>query len=119
MGIFPELLQPVRHRLIRLQAALLASAPFALVLADARPPALLAFAPDALVLAEARPPALLAFAPLALVLADARPPALLALAPSALVRTDTARLLARGASRCVGLCAPPPPARAIAGSRHL
>jgi hypothetical protein len=40
--------------------ALLACAPFALVLADARAPALLAFAPFALLLAEARPPALLA-----------------------------------------------------------
>jgi len=36
------------------------------------PPALLAFAPSALVLADARAPALLAFASLALVLADAR-----------------------------------------------
>ena len=88
-------------------------------LADARPPALLAFAPPALVLADARPPALLACAPFALVLTDARPPALLAPAPDALVRTDTARLLVRGASRCVGLFAPPPPARAITGRRHL
>ena len=63
--------QAGRHRHVRLIAALLASAPDALVLADARPPALLAFAPDALVLAEARPPALLALAPLALVLAQA------------------------------------------------
>jgi hypothetical protein len=46
-------------------------------------------------------------------LADARLPALLALASFALVRIDTARrlplcLLFRGASRCVGLSAPPP-----------
>ena len=54
--------------------ALLASAPDALVLADARPPALLALAPFALVRAEARPPTLLACAPDALVLADAHPP---------------------------------------------
>jgi len=78
------------------------------------PPALLACAPDALVLADARAPALLAFAPFALVLADARPPrtpcvcsswcwqmlapphslhvppALLASAPSALVLADAA-----------------------------
>ena len=93
--------------------------PFALVLADAGPPALLACAPFALVLADARPPALLACAPDALVLADARPPALLAPAPLALVRTDTARLLVRGASRCVGLFAPPPPARGTAGRRQL
>jgi hypothetical protein len=86
MSIFPELLQLVRHRLIRLLAALLASAPLALVLADARPPALLALAPFALVLADARPPALLAYAPPALVRADARPPELLTLAPDALVR---------------------------------
>ena len=61
-----KLLQVGRHRHVRLIAAILALAPLALVLADARPPALLAFAPDALVLAEARPPALLAFAPPAL-----------------------------------------------------
>ena len=132
-----KLLQAGRHRRVRLLAALLASAPSALVLADARAPALLASAPLALVLADARAPALLACAPLALVLADARPPALLALAPlhwcwqmlappallalapDALVRTDTARLLARGASRCVGLFAPPPPVRAITGLRQL
>ena len=96
-----ELLQAGRHRRVLLIAALLALAPDALVLADARPPALLASAPDALVLAEARPPALLAPAPLAL------------------VRTDTARLLVLGASRCVGLSAPPPPARATAGRRQL
>jgi hypothetical protein len=83
-----ELLQPGRHRLIRLLSALLALAPDALVLADARPPALLAFDPLALVLADARPPALLALAPSVLVLADARPPALLALAPDALVLAD-------------------------------
>jgi len=70
--------------------ALLACAPPALVLADARPPALLACAPDALVLADTRAPALLALAPLALVLADARLPALLALAPLALVWADPA-----------------------------
>ena len=63
-----ELLQAGRHRRVRLLAALLA------------------FAPDALVLADARAPALLALAPLALVLADARAPALLASFPSALVR---------------------------------
>ena len=68
-----QLLQAGRHRRVRLLAALLALAPDALVLADARAPALLALAPDALVLADARPPALLACAPLALVLADARP----------------------------------------------
>ena len=80
-----ELLQAGRHRRVSLLAAILAFAPFALVLADARPPALLASAPDTLVLADARAPALLAFAPSALVLAEARPPALLALAPFALV----------------------------------
>ena len=40
-----ELLQAGRHRRVRLLAALLACAPDALVLADARAPALLAFAP--------------------------------------------------------------------------
>ena len=49
-----ELLKAGRHRRVLLIAALLALAPDALVLADARPPALLAFAPDALVLADAR-----------------------------------------------------------------
>ena len=44
-----QLLQAGRHRRVRLLAALLAFAPDALVLADARPPALLAFAPSALV----------------------------------------------------------------------
>ena len=83
-----ELLQAGRHRRVRLLAALLALAPDALVLADARAPALLASVPSALVLADARPPALLAFAPSALVLADARPPALLAFAPLALVLAD-------------------------------
>ena len=68
-----QLLQVGRHRRVRLIAALLALAPDALVLADARPPALLALAPHALVLADARAPALLALAPDALVLADARP----------------------------------------------
>ena len=62
-----KLLQAGRHRRVRLLAALLALAPFTLVLADARPPALLASASSALVLAEARPPALLALAPSALV----------------------------------------------------
>ena len=76
-----ELLQAGRHRRVSLLAALLALAPHALVLADARAPAFLASAPDSLVLADARPPALLAFAPDALVLADARPPALLVFAP--------------------------------------
>ena len=85
-----KLLQAGRHRRVRLIAALLALAPDALVLADARPPALLAFAPDALVLADARAPALLACVPLALVLADARAPALLASAPLALVRAQAA-----------------------------
>ena len=80
----------------------------ALVLADARPPALLASAPDVLVLADARPPAILAFAP-----------PLLATAPDALVRTDTARPLVRGVSRCVGPFSPPPPARATAGRSQL
>ena len=83
-----QLLQVGRHRHVRLIAALLALAPDALVLADARPPALLASAPAALVLADARPPALLACAPDALVLADARPPALLACVPLALVRAE-------------------------------
>ena len=83
-----ELLEPVRHRLIRLLAALFASAPDALVTADARPSALLACAPPALVRADARPPALLALAPDALVLAEARTPALLACAPPALVLAD-------------------------------
>jgi len=55
-----ELLQAGRHRLVRLVAALLASAPDPLVRADARAPALLASAPLALVLADARAPALLA-----------------------------------------------------------
>ena len=96
-----ELLQASRHRRVRLLAAFLALAPFALVLADARPPALLALAPPALVLA------------------DARPPALLALSPLALVRTETARLLVRCASRCVGLSEPPPPARSAAAYRQL
>ena len=50
-----ELLQPGRHRLIRLLAALLAFTPLTLMLTDAPPPALLACAPDALVLADARP----------------------------------------------------------------
>jgi hypothetical protein len=115
--------------------ALLALAPFALVLADARappllasapstlvladsclPPALLAWAPFALVLADARAPALLAFAPRALALAEARAPALLAFAPLALVRADTVWLLLLfGACyRCVGLL--PSPARAGAAA---
>jgi hypothetical protein len=74
INTFSELLQPGRHRLIRLQAALLASAPSGMVLADAPPPrtpcmrtfgagagrcSLLACAPSALVLTDARPPALL------------------------------------------------------------
>jgi hypothetical protein len=106
LNTFSELLQPGRHRLIRVLAALLALAPLALVLADApppaflaaaplalvradaRPPALLACAPDALVRADARPPAVIAFVPDALVLSDARPPALLALVPGALVLAD-------------------------------
>ena len=62
MRRFSELLQPVRHRLIGLLAALLAPAPYALVRADARAPALLASAPDALVRADARAPALIAVA---------------------------------------------------------
>ena len=61
-----ELLQAGRHRRVCLLAALLASAPDALVRADARAPALLACVPDALVLADALPPALLAYTPLAL-----------------------------------------------------
>jgi len=48
-------------------------------------PALIASAPSALVLADAQTPALLASILLAQVLADARPPALLACAPLALV----------------------------------
>jgi hypothetical protein len=83
-----ELLQAGWHRRVRLFAALLASAPDALVLADARAPALLACAPSALVLADARAPTLLASAPLALVRADARAPTLLAVAPFALVLAD-------------------------------
>ena len=135
-----ELLKAGRHRRVRLIAALLACAPFALVLADARPPALLACAPlalvladarapallakapSALVLADARPPALLAFVPSALVLADARATALLAIAPSALVRADSVRLLLRGSacSRCVGLLASPALAgAAVADARCL
>ena len=122
------------HRRVRLFAALLASAPDALVLADARAPALVACAPLALVLADARAPALLALAPDALVLADARAPALLAPAPSALVRADaraptllasvplalvradTVRLLhlCGACSRCVGLL--PSPALAAAAA---
>ena len=86
-----------RHRRVRILAALLALAPDALVLADARAPALLALAPDALVMADARAPALLALAPLALVLAEARPPALLALAP-------LARVLAQAALACRTFC---------------
>ena len=49
ISTFYELLEPVRHHLIRLLAALLACAPPALMLADDRPPALLAAAPLALV----------------------------------------------------------------------
>ena len=51
-----EHLQVGRHRRVRLLAALIAFAPDALVLADARAPALLACAVDALVLADARAP---------------------------------------------------------------
>ncbi len=69
--------------------------------------------------ADARPPALLACAPDALVRAEARPPSLLAFAPPAFVPTDTALLLAHGASRSVGLFAPQSPARATAGRRPL
>ena len=47
-----KLLQVGRHRHVRLIAAILALAPLALVLADARPPALLAPAPLALVRAH-------------------------------------------------------------------
>ena len=50
-----ELLQAGRLRRVRVLTTLLASAPLALVRADARPPALLACAPSALVLADARP----------------------------------------------------------------
>jgi hypothetical protein len=57
-------------------------------------PALLAFAPPALVLAEARPPARLACACLALVLADAPPPALLGCAPLVLAEPHPHALLA-------------------------
>ena len=71
ISTFYELLEPVRHHLIRLLAALLACAPPALMLADDRPPALLAPAPLALVRADARPPALLALTPDALVLTEA------------------------------------------------
>jgi len=98
INTFSELLQPGRHRLIRLVAALLASAPSALVLAPPHSPHSL----HLLLMRGAgrcRPPALLVSAPDALVLADARPPALLAFAPLALVRAHTARLL---------LHAPPP-----------
>jgi hypothetical protein len=49
-----ELLQAGRHRRVRLIATILASAPDALVLADARPAALLASAPLTLVLADAK-----------------------------------------------------------------
>ena len=47
-----ELLETGRHRIVRRRPALLAPAPDALVLADARPAAILALAPQALVLAE-------------------------------------------------------------------
>ena len=73
--------------------ALLASAPLALVQADARPPVLLASASLALVLADVRAPALLAFAPLALVLAGAR-------AESSCPRTPFIRPFDAGAGRC-------------------
>jgi hypothetical protein len=65
--------------------------------------ALLACAPSALVLEDARPSALLA-------LADARPlaPRTPAFVPDALVRADTSWLLLRGAPRRVGLSAHPP-----------
>jgi len=111
-----ELLQAGRHRRVSLLAAILAFAPFALVLADARPPALLASAPDTLVLADARAPALLAFAPSALVLADARPPALLASVPSALVLADARApaLLALAPSALVLADARPPALLALA-----
>ena len=117
MSIFPELLQAGGYRLVDLRAALLAFAPPALVRAYARPPALLALASFALVRADARPPALLASAPPAMVLAQAAPPALLACASDALVRTDTARLLLRGASCFVDLSALP--SLAHAGCRRL
>jgi hypothetical protein len=74
---------------------LLASAPYALVGADARPSALLALAPYALVRADARPPTFLALAPEAEVLADTRPPTFLASALSAPVLAETVDLLLR------------------------
>ena len=52
INTFSELLQPGWHQLIRLLAALLASAPLPLMLADAAPPALFASAPLALVRAD-------------------------------------------------------------------
>jgi len=91
-----ELLQTGRHRRVCLLAALLASAPDALVRADARAPALLAFAPFALVLADARPPrtpcvcSSWCWQMLAPPHSLHVPPALLASAPSALVLADAA-----------------------------
>jgi hypothetical protein len=78
---------------------LLAPAPNAIVLADARPAALLALASYAVVLADARPAALLAPASLTVVLADACPAALLAHASNAVVLADArpAALLAHAA----------------------
>jgi hypothetical protein len=90
--------------------AFLASAPYALVLADARSLAFLAWAPSALVLADARSLALLAYAPLALVLAHARSLAFLADAPSALVLAD---------ARSLALLAASPYALVLADARSL
>ena len=74
--------------LVRLLPAILAAAPSAVVLTDARPVAFLEPASLGVVLADTRPAALLAVAPLAVVLADARPAALLALASYAVVLAD-------------------------------
>ena len=58
--------------------AVLAGAPAAVMLADARAPAVLAGAPPAVMLADARAPAVLAEAPLAVMLAFTAPPLLCA-----------------------------------------
>jgi hypothetical protein len=117
----PTLLASAPFALVRAQArrpTLLACAPSALMGTDARPSALLASASYALVRTDARPSALLAFAPSALMGADARPPALLASAPLALMGAETRSpaLLACAPSALVGADARSPALLAFAPS---
>ncbi len=90
-------------RLVCHVLAVLATSPFALVLADARSAALLAHPSNAVVFADARPAAFLAAVSFAVVLADARPAALLARGSFAVVLADArpAALLAHASDAVV------------------